>query len=630
MLDSTESLLLVGGAGNDRYQFDADSPLGLISLDEVGGGIDTLDFSPTETNGISINLSLATNQIVNPNLSLNLASTSTFENVTGGSGNDTLTGNTLNNTLNGGPGADLLDGGDGNDTLNGGVGNDTLVGGAGNETYVFNTNTPLGSDTVTDSGRLPVFCWQCTNNLTVNLGLTTPQVVNANLTLTLASATSIEHIFGGSGNDTLTGNTLNNTLNGNDGDDVLSGGDGNDTLNAGVGNDTLNGGNGNDALNGGAGADALDGGDGDDKLYGESGNDTLVGGAGNETYVFNTNTPLDSDTVTDSAGNDYLYFVGSTNNLTLNLGLTTPQVVNSNLTLILTSATSIEHIYGGLGNDTLTGNSLNNTLNGYDGNDVLSGGDGNDTLNAGAGNDTLVGEAGNETYVFNTNTPLGSDTVTDSSAGSDYLYFVGSTNNLTVNLGLTTPQVVNANLTLTLASATSFEHIFGGSGNDTLTGNTLNNTLNGYDGDDVLSGGDGNDTLNAGTGNDTLNGGDGNDALNGGAGADALDGGDGNDKLYGESGNDTLVGGAGNETYVFNTNTPLDSDTVTDSAGNDYLYFVGSTNDLTVNLGLTTPQVVNANLTPDPDLGHINRTYLWRVRERHVHRQQSEQHAQRI
>ncbi len=306
-----------------------------------------------------------------------------------------MTGNTLNNTLNGHGGDDVLSGDDGNDTLVGGAGNDTLVGGAGNETYAFSTNTPLGSDTVTDSaGSDYLYFVGSTNNVTVNLSLTTPQVVNANLTLTLASATSIEHIFGGSGNDTLTGNSLNNTLNGNDGDDVLSGGDGNDTLNGGAGADTLDGGDGNDALNGGAGADALDGGDGNDKLYGESGNDTLVGGAGNETYVFNTNTPLDSDTVTDSAGNDYLYFVGSTNNVTVNLGLTTPQVVNANLTLTLTSATSIEHIYGGSGNDTLIGNTLNNTLNGYEGDDVLSGGDGNDTLNGGGGKNILIGGNG--------------------------------------------------------------------------------------------------------------------------------------------------------------------------------------------------------------------------------------------
>ena len=116
--------------------------------------------------------------------------------------------------------------------------------------------------------------------------------------------------------------------------------------------------------------------------------------------------------------------------------------------------------------------------------------------------------------MFNTNTPLGSDTVTDS-AGNDYLYFVGSTNGATVNLGLTTPQVVNANLTLTLASATSIENIYGGSGNDILIGNSLNNALYGDGGDDVLSGGDGNDALNGGAGADALDGGDGNDSLNG-------------------------------------------------------------------------------------------------------------------
>ena len=32
ILDSTESLLLVGGAGDDTYRFDADNPLGLVSL----------------------------------------------------------------------------------------------------------------------------------------------------------------------------------------------------------------------------------------------------------------------------------------------------------------------------------------------------------------------------------------------------------------------------------------------------------------------------------------------------------------------------------------------------------------------------------------------------------------------
>ncbi len=161
ILNSTESLLLAGGAGNDIYRFDADSALGLISLDEGLGGTDTLDFSLTDTAAISINLSLATNQIVNPNLSLILTSATTFENVTGGSGNDNLTGNAAaniltgnagNDVLTGNAGDDVLTGNAGDDVLEGGAGNDSLLGGANNDTYRFAADTALGADTLTESG----------------------------------------------------------------------------------------------------------------------------------------------------------------------------------------------------------------------------------------------------------------------------------------------------------------------------------------------------------------------------------------------------------------------------------------------------------------------------------------------
>ncbi|MEZ6035745.1 MAG: M10 family metallopeptidase C-terminal domain-containing protein [Planctomycetaceae bacterium] len=81
------------------------------------------------------------------------------------------------------------------------------------------------------------------------------------------------------------------------------------------------------------------------------------------------------------------------------------------------------------------------------------------------------------------------------SAGNDRLTFADSTNNVTVNLALTTARIVNANLTLTLSSAVSIENVFGGSGNDTLIGNTLANTYVGGVGTDSLNGGDGNDSL---------------------------------------------------------------------------------------------------------------------------------------
>src|SRR5262249_36988461 len=98
------SNLLVGGAGNDRYVFHADAPLGSDTVDESGGGIDTLDFSPTTTLGVAVNLGLTTAQVVNPNLSLTLSAANVIENATGGSLDDILIGNALANVLTGNAG----------------------------------------------------------------------------------------------------------------------------------------------------------------------------------------------------------------------------------------------------------------------------------------------------------------------------------------------------------------------------------------------------------------------------------------------------------------------------------------------------------------------------------------------
>ncbi|MEZ6033873.1 MAG: hypothetical protein R3C17_12330 [Planctomycetaceae bacterium] len=157
---------------------------------------------------------------------------------------------------------------------------------------------------------------------------------------------------------------------------------------------TLVGGEGNDTLVGGLGDDTLDGGAGNDSLTGGGGDDSLNGGADKDKYVFNTNTPLGSDTVIDTSGIDQLYFVGSTDALIVDLSLTTAQTVNVNLTLTLDSGSSIENIFGGSGDDILIGNSLNNVLNGNAGNDVLSGGDGNDILYGGTEKNILIGGNG--------------------------------------------------------------------------------------------------------------------------------------------------------------------------------------------------------------------------------------------
>jgi serralysin len=76
---------------------------------------------------------------------------------------------------------------------------------------------------------------------------------------------------------------------------------------------------------------------------------------------------------------------------------------------------------------------------------------------------------------------------------------------------------------IAIALDTVIEDAVGGSGGDTITGNTADNTLDGGGGNDTLSGAAGADTLNGGSGNDTLSGGPGGDTLNGGGGTDTAD-----------------------------------------------------------------------------------------------------------
>jgi hypothetical protein len=74
-------------------------------------------------------------------------------------------------------------------------------------------------------------------------------------------------ISGGSGNDRIFGEDGRDVLLGNSGNDRLDGGAGDDWLFGGIGNDFLSGGLGDDWLFGGPGVDFLDGGDGDDHLF---------------------------------------------------------------------------------------------------------------------------------------------------------------------------------------------------------------------------------------------------------------------------------------------------------------------------------------------------------------------------
>jgi hypothetical protein len=135
----------------------------------------------------------------------------------------------------------------------------------------------------------------------------------------------------------LIGTVGADNLSGTDRDDALYGREGNDSLNGGAGNDALDGGPGADDLRGGPGAD-------DAATYGASGGVTVT---------------LD-DRANDGAP-------GERDNV----------------------HRDVEDLYGGPGDDRLSGSGSRNTLDGAGGRDRLNGAGGEDALFGGAGNDIL-------------------------------------------------------------------------------------------------------------------------------------------------------------------------------------------------------------------------------------------------
>ncbi len=543
----------------------------------------------------------------------------------GGIGDDRLSGDAGDDQLYGGGGADTLIGGAGRDALYGGGGGDLIRGGAGNDTLG-------GSD---DAG----------DRLFGGDGDDNYQGLDA-----FFDASGI--IYGGAGRDTLSGSAGPATLYGNSGDDFLYagggiaaqsagsagtdvdvqaiiavgnslyGGDGDDYITGADGTDRLFGGRGNDILFGGRGLSLLDGsfssggddflygGDGDDELDGAGGNDFLDGGAGADTlmapitgtaildggagidtvvldlssiaagvvYTFDGNTTLtaygatvtlrnieqvklygtsSADRLTGGGGND-LIFAGSGDIVDGGGGDDTiyadPGGFSASMdggvgtdTIVLDFFTRSSAVgFAFTGNQSLdlgSGQTLQISrfeqawLSGSQFADTLTGGSGNDRLVGRAGNDTLNGGDGDDYLDGGTQT----DTL-NGGAGTDTaaLSFFGLASGVTFTLGAS-GTVATGSGTKTLSSieaidalGTSFaDTIVGGIGNDSVYGIGGNDRLSGLGGDDMLDGGTGDDMLDGGSGRDTLAGGSGNDQIIGGSGDDRLDGGDGDDVLTG-------------------------------------------------------------------------------------------------
>ena len=291
-------------------------------------------------------------------------------------------------------------------------------------------------------------------------------------------------------------------------DDVITGDSFIDIMDGGGGLDTLFGAGGNDSLVGGPGEDSLNGGLGDD---------TLRGGLGDDTYTFGVATAggeLDTLIELLNEGTDTLNFASQTTSVTVDLRLTTSQVVHTNRTIVLNSDVAFENLRGGSGSDLLRGNNAANSL---------FGNGGSDTLNGFAGSDVLVGGPGDDTYSFSPTSVAEVDTLTEiAGQGTDTLNFGSLTTAVTLNLGIITTQAVHTNRSIALSSASTFENASGGSAGDVLRGNAGNNSLFGNGGSDTLIGLNGNDTLSGGFGRDFLIGGRGLDVLNGNQGEDLL------------------------------------------------------------------------------------------------------------
>lgn len=448
-----------------------------------------------------------------------------FNQMDGGTGNDTLIG---------GPGADQLRGGEGDDVLNGMAGDDGFIAEDGADVYLGG----FGRDGVGYSSR--------NASVTVTLDGTADDgnALDGPLGQRDNVGPDVEQVQGGTAGDVIVGSSQANFLYGYDGDDTLSGGDG------------------DDAFSGDAGSDAMNGDAGDDRFeagFG-SGADTFNGGVGTDLLSYQHRSGPVSVDLDGEIGDDGAPGEGDT------------------------VGADVEDVMGGEGDDVLIGNGSDNWLRGDDGADTLQGLAGEDvlegddpmgynpflprtdTLRGGDGDDVLAGlymadllEGGDGFDIADySRSFFDLEVDLDGEAGDDGAWDDGDTIELDV------------------------EGVWGGSGDDVLTGNGNANTLDGGDGDDVLDGGLLGDELIGGPGLDVadystrsvgvsveiggapfpgegdavdgsievLFGGGGNDALTGDADDNLLFGGPGNDDLRGAGGDDLLNGGSGGDSLA--------------------------------------------------------------------------------
>jgi Ca2+-binding RTX toxin-like protein len=200
------------------------------------------------------------------------------------------------------------------------------------------------------------------------------------------------------------------------------------------------------------------------------------------------------------------------------------------------SVTGADTVEGGVGDDRLTGDASDQVLDGEEGNDTLSGGDGEDTLSGGEGVDVVLGEDGDDTLVDDEGSGVPGADRLDGGPDWDTVDYGSRDDPVVVRLGGASATAGRTGEGDTLRG---LEAVYGGSGDDVLVGSRLANTLWGGPGDDRISGLGGRDELDGDDGRDRIRGGAGADRLSGNAGADTTLARDGRrDRVSGGRGRD--------------------------------------------------------------------------------------------
>ena len=472
------------------------------------------------------------------------------------------------------------------------------------------------------SGVLTVFGDSLDNTITVSRNAAGQVLVNGGAVAVQGGSATVANtalisVFGQDGKDVVTLNEVAGALPranlfGGGGNDTLTGGSGADMLFGQAGNDTALGRGGMDFLFGGSENDTVTGGDADDQVFGESGNDRMVWNPGDDTDLNEGGAGTDSVEVNGGGGAEqfsaiangarvrfdrvdpapFALDVGTSENLVLraNGGNDRFGTVGNLAALI---AVTVE---GGAGNDDLRGGNGVDLLFGGDGNDFVDGQQGNDVARLGAGTDAfqwdpgdgsdiVEGQSGIDALAFNGS---GADELLEASANGSRARFTRNLGSVVMDLDdveSITARAFGGADRLTVGDMTGTDvtrvapDLNGSGGVDdarrddvvvsrtngsdavTVTGSgrsaqvvglptrvvvggartTDRLTVNGLDGDDVIDA----SAVPAGSIQLTLNGDAGDDTITGGAGNDILTGGEGNDRLFGGPGIDAIDGGPG-------------------------------------------------------------------------------------